>query len=172
MFPVFRCSYYFLFVEILLSILFLRSSYNCLPQTSNRTISVRYIAVGDIVICLALYILGNTNELRNFALTTQQRRVLICSFEYGLLLVLQDSWCLGLLVLETKWLSGVLIKQRVLSDVWGIVFKVTVYFCVSGILGESMRYLDSYGPEVKRWLVCRERSYARIDIANFWGDVK
>ena len=39
-----------------------------------------------MVICLALYILGNTNELRNFALTTQQRKFFICSFEYGLLL--------------------------------------------------------------------------------------
>ena len=91
---------------------------------------------------------------------------------FGLLLVLQVSWCLGLLVLETKWLSGVLIKQRVLSDVWGIMFRVTVYFCVSDIFGESMHYLHWYGPEVKYELVCRERSYARIDIANFWGDTK
>ena len=28
---------------------------------------------------------------------TQQRKFFICSFEYGLFLVLQDSWCLGLL---------------------------------------------------------------------------
>ena len=28
----------------------------------------------------------HTNELRNFALTTQQRKFFICSFEYGLLL--------------------------------------------------------------------------------------
>ena len=48
----------------------------------------QFIAVGEIVICLALYILGNTNELRNFALTTQQRRVFICSFEY-----LVCFWC-------------------------------------------------------------------------------
>ena len=36
------------------------------------------------------------------------KKVFICSIEYGLLLVLQDSWSLGLLVLETKWLSGML----------------------------------------------------------------
>ena len=66
------------------------------------------IAVGEIVICLTLYILGNTNELRNFSLTTQQRKFFICSFGYCLLLVLQNSWSLGLLVLETKWLSGML----------------------------------------------------------------
>ena len=70
-----------------------------------------------MVICLALYFLGNTNELRNFSLTTQQRKFFICSFEYGLLLVLQDSWCLGLLVLETKWLSGMLRWQRVVGRV-------------------------------------------------------
>ena len=40
------------------------------------------------------------------------KKVFICSFEYSLLLVLQDSWCLGLLVLETKWLSGMLRWQR------------------------------------------------------------
>ena len=57
-------------------------------------------------------------------------------------------------------------------DVWGIVFRVTVYFCVSGIFGESMRYLHSYGPEVKYELVCREQSCARIDIVIFWGDMK
>ena len=49
------------------------------------------------------------------------------------------------------------------------MFKVIVYFCVSGIFGESVRFLHSYGPEVKRGLVCRERSYARIDIAKFLG---
>ena len=49
------------------------------------------------------------------------------------------------------------------------MFRVTVYFCVSGIFGESMRYLHSYGPEVKYELVCQERSYARIDIAKFLG---
>ena len=90
---------------------------------------------------------------------------------FGLLLVLQDSWSLGLLVLEWNGLAGCW-DGSVLMDVWGFVFRVTVYFCVSGIFGESMRYLHSYGPEVKRWLVCRERSYARIDRANFWGDVK
>ena len=52
------------------------------------------------------------------------------------------------------------------------MFRVTVYFCVSGIFGESMRYLHSYEPEVKYELVCRERSYARIDIAIFGGDMK
>ena len=69
--------------------------------------------------------LGNTNELRNFTLTTQQRKFFICSFEYGLLLVQQDSWSLGLLVLETKWLSGMLRWQRVAGRVRD-VFKVTV----------------------------------------------
>ena len=44
-----------------------------------------------------------------------------------------------------------------------------MYFCASGIFGESMHYLHSYGPEVKYELVCRERSYARIDTAKFWG---
>ncbi len=73
----------------------------------------RIIAVREIVICLTLYFWGTTNELRNFALTTQQRNFFICSFEYGLLLVLQDSWCLGLLVLETEWLSGMLRWQRI-----------------------------------------------------------
>ena len=85
-----------------------------------------YIAVrGEFVISRTLYFLGNTNELRNFSLTTQQRKFFICSFEYGLLLVLQDSWCLGLLVLETKWLSGMLRWQRVVGRVRD-VFKVTV----------------------------------------------
>ena len=45
------------------------------------------------------------------------KKVFICSMEYGLLLVLQDSWSLGLLVLETKWRSGMLIWQRVLQNV-------------------------------------------------------
>ena len=39
----------------------------------------------------------HTNELRNYSLVTPQRKFFICSFEYGLFLVLQDSWCLGLL---------------------------------------------------------------------------
>ena len=78
-----------------------------------------------MVICLALYFLGTTNELRNFALTTQQRKFFICSFEYGLLLVLQDLWSFGLLVLETKWLSGMLRWQRVVGRVRD-VFKVTM----------------------------------------------
>ena len=68
------------------------------------------------------------------------KKVFICSMEYGLLLVLQDSWSLGLLVLETKWRSGMLIWQRVLRDVWGIVFRVTVEFCI-WYLGESLRCL-------------------------------
>ena len=55
-----------------------------------------FIAMSEIVICLTLYLLGNTFELRNFALTTQ-REFFICSFESGLFLGLQDSWCLGLL---------------------------------------------------------------------------
>ena len=46
----------------------------------------QFIAVGEIVICLTLYFLGHTNELRNFALTTQQWKFFICSMEYGLLL--------------------------------------------------------------------------------------
>ena len=41
-------------------------------------------------------------------------------------LVLQDSWSLGLLVLEMKWRSEMLRWPRVLLDVWGIVFRVTV----------------------------------------------
>ena len=48
---------------------------------------------------------------------TQQRKSFICSFEYGLLLVLQDSWSLGLLVLESKWRSEMWRWQRVLLDV-------------------------------------------------------
>ena len=54
------------------------------------------------------------------------KKVFICSFEYGLILVLQDSGSLGLLALETKWRSEMLRKERVLSDVWGTGFKVTV----------------------------------------------
>ena len=50
---------------------------------------------------------------------------------------------------ETKCLSGMLRWQRVVGLVRD-VFKVTVYFCVSGIFGESLRFLHSYGPEVKR----------------------
>ena len=46
------------------------------------------IAMGEMVICLTLYFLGTTNELRNFALTTQQRKFFICSFEY-----LVCFWC-------------------------------------------------------------------------------
>ena len=45
--------------------------------------------------------------------------------DYGLFLVLQDSWCFGLLVLETKWFSGMLRWQRVVGRVRD-VFKVTV----------------------------------------------
>ena len=44
---------------------------------------------------------------------------------FGLPLVLQDSWSLGLLVLETQWPSGMLRWQRVVGRVWD-VFKVTV----------------------------------------------
>ena len=44
------------------------------------------IAVGEMVICLALYFLGTTFELRNFSLTTQQGKFFICSMECGLLL--------------------------------------------------------------------------------------
>ena len=77
-------------------------------------------------------------------------------------------------MLETKWLSGVLIKQRGVDKAAceGLCLESPYIFCVSGIFGESMCYLHSYGPEVKWKLVCREQSYARIDIANFWGDVK
>ena len=99
----------------------------------------QFVAVCEMVICLTLYFLGNTNELRNFALTTQQRKFFICSFEYGLLLVLQYLWCLGLLVLETKWLSGMLRWQRVVGRVRD-VFKVSRWFCIC-FLEESLRYL-------------------------------
>ena len=34
------------------------------------------------------------------------KKVFICSMEYGLLLMLQDSWSLGLLVLEENGLAG------------------------------------------------------------------
>ena len=37
--------------------------------------------------------------------------------EYGLLLVLQDSWSLGLFSMVTKWRSEMLRWQRVLRDV-------------------------------------------------------
>ena len=81
--------------------------------------------------------------------------------------MLQDSWSLGLLVLETKWLSGLLRWQRVAGRVRDCIYshRVVLYL----VFGESMRYLHSYGPEVKYELVCRERSYARIDIAKFLG---
>ena len=59
----------------------------------------QFIAMSEMVICLALCFLGNTNELRNFSLNNTTKVFFICSFEYGLLLVLQDSWSLGLLVL-------------------------------------------------------------------------
>ena len=69
-------------------------------QKSNTVgLFVGYIAV-DEKFCYfpEHYIfLGTTNELRNYSLVTQQRKFFICSFEYGLFLVLQDSWCLGLL---------------------------------------------------------------------------
>ena len=52
---------------------------------------------GNLLFPLTLYFLRHTNELRNFALTTQQRKFFICSFEYGLFLVLQDSWLVGCL---------------------------------------------------------------------------
>ena len=38
-----------------------------------------------------------------------------------------------------KWLSGMLRWQRVVGLVRD-VFKVTVYFCVSGIFGESVAF--------------------------------
>ena len=87
--------------------------------------------------CWFLYhyiFLGNTNELRNFASTTQQRKFFICSFEYGLLLVLQDSWSLGLLVLETKWLSGMLRWQRVAGRVRDCVHRhrIVLYLVFGG----------------------------------------
>ena len=86
-----------------------------------------YSGSRNLLISLTLNFLGNTNEWRNFSLTTQQRKFFYLQHEiFGLLLMLQDSWSLGLLVLETKWLSGMLRWQRVLRDVWGIVFKVTV----------------------------------------------
>ena len=49
---------------------------------------------------------------------------------------------------------------------------VIVYSCVSGIFWGESALSPLSGPEVKWELVCRERSYARIDIANFWGDTK
>ena len=62
----------------------------------------QFVAVSEMVNCLALYFFKATNELRNYSLTTQQRKFFICSFEHSLFLVLQDSWSLGLLVLETR----------------------------------------------------------------------
>ena len=53
----------------------------------------QFIAVSEMVNCLALCFFKATNELRNYSLTTQQqRKFFIFSFEYGLFLVLQDSW--------------------------------------------------------------------------------
>ena len=95
----------------------------------------QFIAVsGNLLISRTLYFLGNTNELRNFSLTTQQGKLFICSFEYGLLLVLQDSWSLGLLVLETKWLSGMLRWQRVAGRVRDCVHshRVVLYLVFGG----------------------------------------
>ena len=54
--------------------------------------------------------------------------------EYGLLLVLQDSWSLGLLVLETKWLSGMLRWQRVAGRVRDYVYShCVVLYLVFGV---------------------------------------
>ena len=80
---------------------------------------------GNLFISLTLYFLGNTNELRNFASTTQQRKFFICSFECGLLLVL-----------ETKWLSGMLRWQRVAGRVRDCVHSHRVVLCVGYFWGE------------------------------------
>ena len=47
---------------------------------------------------------GNRNELRNYYLVTPHTimKILYLQLWGGLFLVLQDSWCLGLLVLETR----------------------------------------------------------------------
>ena len=94
------------------------------PVSDKLPIS-NYSGFGKLLFSRTLYFFRHTNELRNFALTTQQRKFFICSFEYGLLLVLQDSWCLGLLVLETELLSGMLRRLRVAGRVRD-VFKGTV----------------------------------------------
>ena len=87
----------------------LRRSSSTYKWTGSTILTPWYYSVfGKFVIFPNTIFFRHTNELRNFALTTQQRKFFICSFEYGLLLVLQDSWCLGLLVLETEWLSGML----------------------------------------------------------------
>ena len=118
-------------------------------------------------ISLTLYFLGKHKWITKLFFNNTTKKVFYLQlWIFGLLLVLQDSWSLSLLVLETKWLSWMLRWQRVAECVWDCV---TVYFCVSGIFGESMRYLHYCGPEVKYELVCRERSYARIDIAKFLG---
>ena len=96
-------------------------------------------------------------------------KVFICSFEYGLLLVLQDSWSLGLLVLETKWLSGVLIKQRVLSDVWGIVFRVTVYFLCVWYFGGEYALSPLIWTRSEIWASVSRAELRSVDIAIFFG---
>ena len=63
------------------------------------------------------------------------KKVFICSMEiFGLLLMLQDSWSLGLLVLEMKWLSGMLRWQRVAGRVRDCVYshRVVLYLVFSG----------------------------------------
>ena len=73
-------------------------------------------------------------------------------------------------MLETKWLSGMLRWQRVAGRVKDCVHshRVVLYL----VFGGEYALSPLMWTEVKYELVCRERSYARIDIAIFWGDMK
>ena len=103
-----------------------------LNQISKGCDNVAGVIVENIIAFQEIVNFSNTIFFRQHKwmtklfFNTTTMKVFICSIEYGLLLVLQDSWSLGLFVLETKWRSGMLSWQRVLRDVWRIVFRVTV----------------------------------------------
>ena len=56
-----------------------------------------YSVLGNLLFSRTLYILGTRNELRDFSLTTHNSESFYLQLWGGLFLVLQDSWCLGLL---------------------------------------------------------------------------
>ena len=63
----------------------------------------QFIAVGDMVNCLALYFLRQQMNYETLLYQHTTTKVLYLQlWIFGLFLVLQDSWCLGLLVLETR----------------------------------------------------------------------
>ena len=84
------------------------------------------LAVTPTVCYLCIVVFRRTQWITKLCFNNTTTKVLYLQlWIFGLLLVLQDSWCLGLLVLETKWLSGMLRWQRVVGRVRD-VFKVTV----------------------------------------------